>query len=87
LEKYYPFGSTVVMDMDQNTSNPGQSFRIQLQGTLISSTIDWWSDVTIDIHETGGTFLLSLTLKEASLHDFLDQFQSYSLTILPDESN
>jgi hypothetical protein len=69
--------------MDQNISNLGNSYLMRLQGVLSTPTIDWCGDVTITSLEPGGTLRLSLTIQADSLLDFLDQFQNFSLTVLP----
>ena len=71
--------------MDQIISNPGSTYLLQLRGALCSPIIDWFGDVTITAQENGDT-LVSLTIDAVSLRDFLNQFQNFSLTILPDEA-
>ncbi len=71
-------------DMDQIISNPGSTYLLRLHGALCTPNIDWYGDVSITAQENGDT-LVSLTINAVSLHDFFDQFQDLSLTILPDE--
>ncbi len=61
------------------------TYLMRLQGAVNSSSIDWCGDVTITAQEHTGTLLVSLTLNSDTLHDFLDQFKDFELTILPEE--
>jgi hypothetical protein len=57
---------------------------MRLQGALITHSLDWCGDVIINAPEPG-TLQLSMTIQADSLRDFLDQFQDFSLTVLPND--
>src|SRR5665647_507088 len=71
--------------MSQMITNQINTYLIRLQGSLRASAINWCGNVTITPQNHGAALRISLTIEADSLCSFLNQFQHFSLSILPDE--
>ena len=62
--------------------NRGNTYRIQLKGTLNPTITDWLGDITILPKENGETLLIGEFPDQPSLRGFLDQLWNFNFTVL-----
>ena len=72
-------------NITQTASMSDNTYRLRLQGSLNSPTIDWLGDITVIPQEHGEILQVCLLVDPATLRSFLDQFRNLNISVLPNE--
>lgn len=68
--------------MEQQITNPGNTYHIRLKEALDRSTIDWFGEISITPQENGETLLAGQFADQPALRGFMDQLWNLNFTVL-----